>query len=145
RVTTSQPVGISVVSNLAPVVTITSPANNTTYVSPATNILSADASDADGTIKKVDFYDGNTLLFTENDAPYFRSWPDVPEGNYFIVAKATDNNGKVTTSAPVAVSVIAAGKSMVTTDKLNSSKEPFSLNLNPNPVANILNISVHGL
>jgi len=145
RVTTSQPVAISVVANVAPMVSITSPANHTTYVSPATIILSADASDVDGTIKKVDFYNGSTLLFTENDAPYFRSWPDVPDGNYSITAIATDNEGKITTSIPVAISVIAASRSLVKEDKLNSSKEPLSLNLNPNPVANILNISVHGL
>jgi len=142
---TSEVLYLTVVPDIAPVVLITNPVNGSSYTAPATIDLNANASDVDGTIKKVDFYNGSTLLFTENDAPYFRSWPGVPVGKYSITAKATDNNGKITTSAPVAISVTAASRSFMKEEKLDSPKELLNLNVNPNPVAGTLRISVQGL
>ena len=86
-----------------------------------------------------------TLIFTEQAAPFERKWYNVREGNYSLTAVATDNNGKQTTSAPVAISVTAAGNSIVTAGKLNFSNRPLSLNVNPNPVAKTLNVSIYGL
>jgi len=106
-VTTSDPVTITVLKNKAPAVAITSPATNTTYNSPATINISVSATDADGTISKVEIYNGTTLLRTERIVPYSYSWQNVPAGNYKIIAKATDNKGAVTTSAAVTVSVAA--------------------------------------
>ena len=83
--------------------------------------------------------------FTETVAPFQRKWYSVPVGNYSITAKATDNTGRTTTSAPVAISVIAAARSLMKDDESNSSKELLSLNINPNPVSSTLNISIHGL
>ena len=51
-------------ANTPPTVSLTSPANNTTYTSPATVNLSADAADADGTVSKVEFYRDATLIAT---------------------------------------------------------------------------------
>src|SRR6185295_5198688 len=104
-VTTSNAVHISVVSNTAPMVKITSPDDGKNYSAPATIELSADASDIDGIVRTVDFYNGTTLLFTEKYLPYSNTWANVPAGNYSITAIATDNNGKTTISAPVAISV----------------------------------------
>jgi len=145
KTTTSAAVNISVVPDMAPFVSITSPANGTSYIAPATIELSADASDIDGIVRTVDFYNGNTLLFTEKYPPYSNSWSNVPEGNYSITAIATDNNGKTTTSAPVAISVGPVAKSMARESESIVSSRPLSLNVNPNPVANTLNISVDGL
>lgn len=145
NVTISEAIRISVLPNIAPTVKITNPADGAGYIAPATIQLTADAKDADGTIKKVDFYNGSTLLFTENFLPYSSAWLNVPEGTYSVTAKATDNNGKTTTSAPVGISVTAAAKSMVTGDKLNSFNGLLGLNVNPNPVAKTLNISIEGL
>jgi parallel beta-helix repeat protein len=160
-VTTSDAVTITVLQNQAPAVVITSPVTNTSYAAPATINMSASASDTDGTIKKVDFYNGTTLLHTEYSAPYTYSWSNVPAGNYTIIAKATDNKGSVTTSASVAVSV-AAQKSALndsTADAVNSihtltlkapavSKEDhqmFSMNLFPNPAISKIKINIEGL
>ncbi len=54
-----------------------------------------------GTINKVDFYQGATLIGTTTTFPYFYNWTNVPYGSYSITAKATDSNGAETTSAPV--------------------------------------------
>ena len=89
--------------------------------------------------------EANTLLFSEKYVPYSNSWSNVPAGNYSITAVATDNNGKTTTSAPVAISVEPGGTPLAKGSQLNLSSRALSLNVNPNPVANTLNISVDGL
>jgi parallel beta-helix repeat protein len=93
------------VANAAPSVNITSPVADTRYKGAATIFISADASDAHGTIKKVEFYVGTTLLHTEHYVPYTYSWQGVPAGNYTLTAKATNSYGQVTASKPVSVSV----------------------------------------
>lgn len=96
------------VGNVAPTVSITSPANNASFVAPAGITINANAADADGTVSKVDFYNGTTLLSSDATAPYTYSWTNVAAGNYSITAKATDNAGAVTTSSTIAVIVTPA-------------------------------------
>ena len=92
-------------TNAAPTVSLTAPAANATFAAPATISLAANAADSDGSISKVDFYNGPTLLGTDNTAPYTYSWTNVAAGSYSLTAKATDNGGATTTSAAVAVTV----------------------------------------
>jgi beta-glucanase (GH16 family) len=94
--------------NQAPAVNITAPANNASFGAPATVIITATATDADGTVAKVEFYNGNTLLGTDMDAPYSYNWSNVAAGTYTITAKATDNSNASTTSAGVSITVTAA-------------------------------------
>jgi chitinase len=91
--------------NQAPVVSITSPAANATFNAPASVSITASASDADGTVAKVEFYNGTTLLGTSTSSPYTYSWTNVAAGSYSLTAKATDNAGAVTTSSTVAIVV----------------------------------------
>ncbi len=94
-------------ANKAPTVTLTAPSPTTTYYAPATLPLAATAADADGTVSKVEFYAGDTLLATDTTAPYAGSWGNVPAGTYAITAKAYDNKGASTTSSPVSVKVLS--------------------------------------
>jgi parallel beta-helix repeat protein len=105
-VTASQDISISVMKSNAPTVSITNPITNAKYTGRATINMSATASDADGKIKKVEFYNGTTLLKIEYNTPYTYTWKNVQAGNYILTAKAYDNNGLVTTSANVLVSVV---------------------------------------
>ncbi len=89
----------------APIVTITSPAQSASFLEPANITIAATASDANGTVAIVEFYNGTTLLFTDDTAPYSYDWTNVPAGAYVLTAKATDNSALVTTSAPVNVTV----------------------------------------
>jgi len=91
--------------NQAPTVTLTSPSNGTTANAPATITVSANASDADGSIAKVDFYNGSALLFSDNAAPYTYTWSNVAAGNYTVKAIATDNKGANTTSGSATITV----------------------------------------
>lgn len=104
-VTTATPV------NQAPSVSLTAPINGTSTTAPGTFSLAATAADTDGSIAKVDFYNGSVLLYTDNTAPYAYAWTNVSAGSYTLTAKATDNVGSVTTSSAVTVSVVASGGS----------------------------------
>src|SRR6185369_9907899 len=93
-------------SNVAPVASLISPPNQSTFSAPANLTLRAMASDSDGTISKVDFFASGFLIGTATLAPYQVSWPNVAAGNYLITARATDNIGNTTTSAPRTIQVI---------------------------------------
>jgi hypothetical protein len=94
--------------NQPPIVTLTSPANNAQFTSPATINLTASASDADGNIAKVEFYNGATKLAESTALPYQFGWTNVAAGTYSFSAKATDNKGVITTSATAVVQVTSA-------------------------------------
>ena len=93
--------------NKAPTVSLTAPSPTGTYYAPATLPLAATAADGDGTVAKVEFYAGDTLLATDTAAPYEGSWANVPAGTYAMTAKAYDNKGATTTSTPVTVKVLS--------------------------------------
>jgi RHS repeat-associated protein len=94
-------------ANAAPIVSLTSPAPGSTFNAAASIPITANASDQDGTIQKVDFYHGGTnLIGTATSAPYTFSWIPVVPGSYSITAVATDNQNVTTTSAPVNVTVL---------------------------------------
>ena len=57
------------------------------------------AADADGTVARVDFYQGSTKVGTDASSPYSVSWTGVAAGTYSIVAVAVDNLGAPTTSS----------------------------------------------
>ena len=95
-------------TNASPTVSLTSPTGGTTFAAPASITLNATAADADGTVSKVEFYNGTTKLGEDLSSPYTFSWTSVPVGSYSLTARATDNAGAVTTSAAVSVTVSAA-------------------------------------
>ncbi len=92
-------------TGIAPLVSIISPKNNA-VVAPNGNLtITAEADDADGTIVKVEFYEGDTFLGEDLTAPYTYTWNGIPEGVYLFTAKAIDNDGLSAFSAPVTVYV----------------------------------------
>jgi RHS repeat-associated protein len=95
--------------NPPPTVAITSPANGATFTAPASIVLTASASDSNGTVAKVEFFRGKTLIGTASSAPYSVTWANVAAGSYTVTAKATDNGGASATSAGVAITVTSAG------------------------------------
>jgi hypothetical protein len=66
----------------------------------------ATSSFAGGSIGKVEFYVGSTLLSTDTTAPYSFTWNNVAPGPYTLTAKATDNLGVAATSTPVTAIVM---------------------------------------
>jgi uncharacterized delta-60 repeat protein len=106
-------VSISVAANEAPLVSITSPGNNAVYGSPASFTISANASDPDGTISKVEFFNGPTLLKVDSLNPYSYVTDNLPPGIYTYTTKATDDKGKFSSSSNVTVNVLAINKAPV--------------------------------
>ncbi|PJJ60567.1 Ig-like domain-containing protein [Hymenobacter chitinivorans] len=107
--TTSAAVTVTVTggttSNTPPTVSLTGPASGAAYTAPASITITANAADANGTVSKVEFYNGATLLGTDTSSPYSFSWSSVAAGTYSLTARATDNAGATTTSAAVSVTV----------------------------------------
>jgi len=105
--TTSATVTITVAPavNQPPVVAITAPPGNAGYTTGQTITVVASASDPDGSIAKVEFFERGALLGTVTSAPYTVSRANVGAGNYTVTAVATDNQGARTTSAPVTLTV----------------------------------------
>jgi uncharacterized delta-60 repeat protein len=141
---------VKVLVDKAPAVSITSPANNAIFTALATINITASASDSDGTISNVKFYNGTTLLNTDSTSPYAYTWSSVAAGTYSLTAKATDNHGIVTTSAVVKVSVAASkglspGNNILPVNSPPDSTSLVSLKGSPNPAGSILNIYTKGL
>ena len=113
--------GGTVIVNKAPTVSISAPLNNATFNAPATVVISANATDADGTISKVEFYNGATLLGTAVAAPYSYSWTALAAGTYNITAKAYDNSNASTISAAVTITVSTVVSGNCATLKLTST------------------------
>jgi YD repeat-containing protein len=86
-------------------VILTNPVANASFTSNSNIQVAADASDSDGNIVKVEFFQGSTKLGEDSTSPYSFAWNNVASGNYSLTARATDNNGYQTTSSSVAISV----------------------------------------
>jgi hypothetical protein len=91
--------------NQSPLVTLLNPANDSTYVPPASIMLFAEASDSDGTIQAVDFLAGDTVVGSVATRPYVFEWENMSLGVYTLRARATDNFGMQTLSTPVQVTI----------------------------------------
>jgi len=94
--------------NQPPAVSLSSPANNATFTAPASIAMTANASDPENQLTRVEFYNGPTLLGTDTAAPYSFTWPSVPVGTYSLTARAYDADGLNATSAAVSITVTAA-------------------------------------
>jgi len=97
-------------ANKPPTVTLTSPASGSTATAPASLTLSATASDPEGRLARVDFYNGTSLLQSDTTAPYSFSWSSVPAGTYAVKAVAYDADGG-SASSPVATITVSTAAS----------------------------------
>jgi uncharacterized protein YjdB len=102
------------VTNINPVVTITSPTTNTSKCVGESISITATASDADGSISKVEFYEGATIIGSSTVAPYTTTISSLSLGTKMITAKAYDNLTGITTSTAVSVTVNALPTATIT-------------------------------
>jgi hypothetical protein len=89
--------------NLPPLVALA--ASTTTLASPGPVILTANASDPDGTVALVTLYQGGVKLVDPTTAPYVYTATLSSAGDYAFAAQATDNLGATATSSGVSVHV----------------------------------------
>jgi alpha-tubulin suppressor-like RCC1 family protein len=84
-----------------PAVSVTSPVNSTTIITPTNLTVSATASDSDGTVTQLQIFAGTNLLGTSGTSPFSLVWSNVPPGTWNLTAVATDNLGAIGTSSVV--------------------------------------------
>lgn len=83
-------------SNEAPTVSITYPTEGDNP--PAGEIvLTADASDTDGSVTTVEFYNGTTYLGEDSTPPFSFTWTSVADGCYSVAARAIDDESAFST------------------------------------------------
>ena len=105
---TSAPIAVTVEAN--PItVSLTSPQGGQSIAAPGKVSLTAGASDSNGTIAQMAFFNGPSLIGTKTQAPYSLSFPDLEPGTYTFTAQATDNQGVTATSGVVTVTVTPEG------------------------------------
>ncbi len=105
--TLSSTINITVSNNPPPAVSIISPTNGSLFTAPAVVNISANATDANGTVDSVQFfvngvYQGSDIT---PPTPFTFAWTSVI-GSATLNAKAWDNNGASTTSAPVNITIL---------------------------------------
>jgi bacillolysin len=92
-------------SNALPVVSLVAPSP---VPAPASIELAATASDPDGNVIRVEFFNGAEKLgesLTPDRGAYRFTWTGIGSGSYRLIARATDNSGGSSDSAAVSVTV----------------------------------------
>ncbi len=112
----------SVRQNKLPVVSISFPSKGASYIPPATVDINIEASDPDGTIIKVELYNGSKKVAESTAAPYSFTLKDLSAGTYNFKAIATDDLKASSVSSTLEVSVVVH----------NEKREYFNLYPNPN-------------
>ncbi len=95
--------------NNPPSVSITSPSSGSAFISGSNITISANANDVDGSISKVEFYNGSTKLGEDLTSPYQFTIAGAAAGSYSLTARAIDNLGSTSTSSLVSISVSGTG------------------------------------
>ena len=91
--------------NQPPVVALSAPANGVSFVASTSIAVSANASDPENQLARVEFYAGSVLVGTDTTAPYAVTWSPSTAGIYALSATAYDAAGASTRSASVTVTV----------------------------------------
>jgi hypothetical protein len=130
-------------ANQGPTVSLSQPATGSTYTVGQAIPLAATAADPDGTISRVEFYAGATLIGSDTTSPYTASWTNAPAGNHVLVARAFDNGAVFTNSSPVDVTVSPnTGPAVVATPATVSVPENgnslVELRLSAQPTGNVV-------
>jgi hypothetical protein len=95
--------------NRAPTVSLTSPTAGQSFTAPATVNFAATASDPDGTVARVDFLNGSTVVGSDTTSPYTFSWTNVAANTYSVSARAVDNQGATASTTPIPITVTGGG------------------------------------
>jgi len=91
--------------NMPPSVTLTNPLAGSNLMVGTFVAVAATASDTDGTVAAVEFYDNGILRSTDTTAPYGFTLSDLTAGAHTLRAVAIDNSGSNSTPASVMIVV----------------------------------------
>src|SRR5690606_2652361 len=91
--------------NQPPSVSLTAPAAGASFNAGAPIAIAANASDADGSVQRVEFFAGSTSLGVDTSAPYAMTWNNAPVGNHSLTALAIDDDNASRRSTAVSITV----------------------------------------
>ncbi|MBI5383957.1 MAG: Ig-like domain repeat protein [Verrucomicrobia bacterium] len=125
--------------NTPPTISLTAPGTGASFTAPASVTLEAAANDTDGTVARVDFFDGAIPVGSDSLSPYSVTTTLSLPGSHLLTAVATDDRGASSTSAVVTVTIHGSG------NQAPGVLETFSVtNLNkPVPDGNAAGLSDH--
>lgn len=86
-----------------PTISLTSPTADQQIAAGSPISITIDARDRDGTITKVEFFEGTNKIGEATSAPFTFQFTPLQERRYTISARATDNSGRTGSSTPVRV------------------------------------------
>ena len=125
--------------NQAPTANITSPNSGQSFIVGQSISINASATDSDGQVEKVEFYNGSIKLGEDATVPYTYEITNASAGEYSLTVKATDNEGAVTTSSVISISVtndveiVDQGNRSISFENINGDialEQGYSLYLN---------------
>ncbi len=126
----------SIQTNALPIVNITTPIQNQVFNVPANITITANSADSDGSVIKVEFYNGNIKLGESFSSPYTFNWANGMPGTYTITARSFDDKGAVGFSNAIKILVQA-------TTGVEDIKNDEEFKVCPNPVAELLHIQTN--
>ncbi|MEJ7577731.1 MAG: Ig-like domain-containing protein [Pyrinomonadaceae bacterium] len=150
----SQPAVVTTLGNQVPTVSLVSPTNNASFAQPTTINLQAQASDADGSVVKVEFFQGSTKLgedaTVDANGLYNFTWSNVAAGNYSLTARATDNAGATANSSPVNITVSNADFSLsaspISRNVRRGGRTTYTITVTPSGgFTGVVGLSVNGV
>ena len=104
-----------------PTITLTSPTNGSVFGTETPVVFTADASDAGDSIQSVSFYLDNAFVGRSTNSPYTLTWTNPVSGHFVAFARAVDQSGQSTLSAPVHFSVTNEAPSVKLTSPSNGA------------------------
>jgi chitinase len=99
------------VDNPGPIVHLTSPTDGASLPAGAALTLTAEASNGEIGIARVDFFQGETFIGVSTAPPFGFTWENVPPGTYLLRAVATDTTGARSVSPSISITVTTSGGS----------------------------------
>jgi hypothetical protein len=118
-----------------PSTSLRTPANSSKLTVNVSASISADATDPDGSIKKVEFFVGSVLIGVDSSFPYSVNWIPTDLGFHAVFAKSIDNDGKFTFDDPHVIEVVP------NTTAVENHESPIQISLFPNPIQDELKLS----
>jgi len=124
-------------------VSLTSPTSGQTFNEGAAITLTANASTSSGTITKVEFYNGSTLIGTATSSPYTITWSGAASGSAQITAIAYNSSSQTATSSIVPITIYKAVNQTGTPPVIDGLVD--AMWGSPNTQANLKNVIVGSL
>ncbi|MGL4631465.1 MAG: Ig-like domain-containing protein [Leadbetterella sp.] len=97
---------VIVEERVLPITSITSPITNSQFLEGTVLNLTANASDQDGTISKLEFFANGVKIGEDLTSPYSLEWKNILPGQYQLSTTATDNRGNVGTSSTISTTIL---------------------------------------